>query len=83
MEPFTLINPKGDRRDFGFVGFFAFKTEVAQTKTFQSWAAANNVTVFKEVKGQKVLDTPVVDRFLQERGYTIIDNDIFGRKSMQ
>ena len=82
-QPFTLINPQGQRRDFGFVQFYAFKIEVAKSKTFRSWAEDNKLSAWENHKGESRLVIPVVDRFLKEKGYTVIDNDIFKRKAMQ
>lgn len=83
MEPFTLINPKGQSRDFGFVQFYAFKIEVAKSKSFRTWAEENKLSAWKNEKGESRLVVPVVDRFLKEKGYKVIDNDIFGRKTKQ
>lgn len=36
-QPITLINPKGERRDFGFVEFYGFKQQVANSQSFKDW----------------------------------------------
>lgn len=38
MKPITLINPKNERRDFGFVEFYGFKQQVANSQSFKFWA---------------------------------------------
>lgn len=50
-QPITLINPKGERRDFGFVEFYGFKQQVANSQSFKFWA---------DVKGLPGLNTMIV-----------------------
>jgi hypothetical protein len=78
-QPITLINPKGERRDFGFVEFYGFKQQVANSQSFKFWADVKGLPGWFKHNGETRLNVPVVDRFLEEKGYKVIDNDIFGK----
>ena len=80
-QPITLINPKGERRDFGFVEFYRFKQQVANSQSFKFWSDAKGLPGWFNHNGETRLNVPVVDRFLEEKGYKVIDNDIFGKKA--
>ena len=65
-QPITLINPKGERRDFGFVEFYGFKQQVANSQSFKFWADVKGLPGWFKHNGETRLNVPVVDRFLEE-----------------
>ncbi|WP_321437152.1 hypothetical protein [uncultured Bacteroides sp.] len=64
-----LINPKGEVKEFTNVEFFGFKNQVVETNSFISWANANNVCGTYMHNNERRLNTSVVDKFLEMKGY--------------
>lgn len=59
-QPITLINPKGERRDFGFVEFYGFKQQVANSQSFKFWADVKGLPGWFKHNGETRLNVPVV-----------------------
>jgi len=78
--PITLINPKGERKDLSFVGFYELKIEFTKSTLFKQWEAENGMLAWYHHEGKLHLNSEVVNAFLIQKGYQIIDNDIFNRK---
>lgn len=61
---YTLINPKGESKDFRQIELFALKIQFTKNPTVQQWAAGKGIKL-------SALDIAL---FWEENGYTLIDN---------
>ncbi len=85
----TLINPSGQQKELGAYEFYKLKVKFSKSKPFIAWAATNKVncmetTVHKSMirvnhkgivqsKTSVKFNPLVVDQFLKEMNYTVIE----------
>lgn len=74
MKAVKLTNPKGQVKEFTNVDFFAFKKQVTETKVFKAWASENNVCGTYKHNNEERLNTSVVEKFLDLKGYKWEEN---------
>lgn len=75
MKAITLANPAGQVKEFTNVDFFAFKKQVTETKVFKAWASENNVCGTYKHNNEERLNTSVVEKFLELKGYKWEENN--------
>lgn len=82
MEAITLINPKGQKKDFTNVEFYGFKDEVSRSQSFLKWAQKNSTGTHIMYNGATHLNVRAIERFLHEVGYVWIENFNIGKNTL-
>lgn len=75
MKAITLTNPAGQTKEFTNVEFFEYKHQVVKSNVFKSWANENNVCGKYNHNGEERLNTSVVEKFLELKGYKWVENN--------